>query len=245
MAEVQAILGAGSGIGAALAQRLAAPGMRLLLHTGRNAEALAGVAQTCRDKGTEVETWTGDLALAATTDRLAELAGRTRPLTGLTFAAGFARRGAMAEADPQALMAAFAAMPGAFLRAVQAVAPHLADGRGRVVAISAFGAHGARPMGFAATGPAKAALESQVRLLAHELAPRAITCNAVVPGLIAKPAGAASALTPGQWQELTAAIPMQRLGEASEVAALIAFLLSASAGYVTGQAIGIDGGLRL
>lgn len=239
------ILGAGSGIGAALAQNLAGAGMRLFLHTGSNAAGLAQVAGRCRDAGAEVVEWLGDLADPAVTERLGVLLARQGPLSGLVFAAGHARRGSMAKADPNDLTAAFASMPAAFLRAVQVAMPHLEDGRGRVVAISAFGAHRPRPMAFAATGPAKAALESQIRLLAHHLAPRCITCNAVVPGLIAKPAGAPSALDPQEWQDLRAAIPMQRLGQPGEVADLIGFLLSPKAGYITGQSIHVDGGLML
>ena len=197
--EAYVILGAGSGIGAVLAGRLAGPGVRLALHTGRNAAGLEAVADRCRAAGARVDCRTGDLADPTTAQALAALLPGLGPLSGMVFAAGYARRGTMEEAAPNALRDAFAAMPVAFLRCAQAVAPHLAEGRGRIVAITAFGAHRPRPIAFAATGPAKAAMEAQVRLLAHDLAPRGITCNAVVPGLIAKPPGAASALTPAEW----------------------------------------------
>lgn len=243
--EGYVILGAGSGIGAVLAGQLAGQGVRLALHTGSNAAGLEAVAEGCRAAGARVMCWTGDLAEAATSEALAVLLPGLGPVAGMVFAAGYARRGPMIDAAPDALGGAFAAMPTAFLRCVQTVEPQLADGRGRIVAISAFGAHRPRPMPFAATGPAKAALEAQVRLLAHELAPRGITCNAVVPGLIAKPPGTKSALTAAEWAALRDAIPMRRLGTPAEVAALIGFLLSPQAGYVTGQSIHCDGGLML
>ena len=239
------ILGAGSGIGAMLAGQLAGQGVRLALHTGRNAAGLEAVADRCRAAGAQVRCWTGDLAEAATAEALAALLPGLGPVSGMVFAAGYARRGTMAEAAPEALRDAFAAMPTAFLRCTQAVVPHLRDGRGRIVTITAFGAHRPRPMAFAATGPAKAAMEAQVRLLAHDLAPRGITCNAVVPGLIAKPPGAKSSLTPAEWDSLRDSVPMRRFGAPEDVAALIGFLLSAQAGYVTGQSIRCDGGLML
>jgi NAD(P)-dependent dehydrogenase (short-subunit alcohol dehydrogenase family) len=69
--------------------------------------------------------------------------------------------------------------------------------------------------------------------------------NAVVPGFIEKEPGTPSSLTPAQWQQVTASIPMSRIGRRAEVAAMVTFLLSESAGYVTGQSIHVNGGLTL
>jgi 3-oxoacyl-[acyl-carrier protein] reductase len=69
--------------------------------------------------------------------------------------------------------------------------------------------------------------------------------NAVVPGFITKEHGTPSSLTPEQWADVTANIPMARLGQAAEVAATAAFLLSEPAGYVTGQSLHVNGGLTL
>lgn len=239
------ILGAGSGIGAALARRLAGPGVVLGLHTGRRVDALAGVAADCRARGAQVECLTGDLAEAATFATIEALLPDLAPLTGLVFAAGYARLGPLADTGAGVLGDAFAAMPLAFHRAVRLALPCLAEGSGRVVALSAFGPHRPRLAAFAATAPAKAALEAQIRALAMELAPRGITCNAVAPGLIAKPPGTPSALSAQEWEAMRRSIPLGRLGQPEEVAALLAFLLSAEAGYMTGQILHLDGGLML
>jgi NAD(P)-dependent dehydrogenase (short-subunit alcohol dehydrogenase family) len=70
-----------------------------------------------------------------------------------------------------------------------------------------------------------------------------VTVNAVVPGFIRKDAGAHAALDPATAQRQIERIPVGRLGLPDEVAAAVAFLASADAGYITGQALHVDGGL--
>lgn len=241
------IIGAGTGIGAALARRIARPELRLLLHTGHNRKGLEAVAQDCRQAGAEADLCLGDLAagepfdqIESWLDRLAE--GR---LTGLVFAAGYARLGTILDTPAETVSGALQAMPVAFHRLMAMAAPKLAPRIGRVICVSAFGAHTARTFSYAATAPAKAALEAQVMIFATNLASRGVTVNAVVPGFIEKEPGTPSSLTPGQWAEVSRDIPMQRIGSREEVAATIAFLLSRDAGYITGQTIHVNGGLTL
>ena len=85
---------------------------------------------------------------------------------------------------------------------------------------------------------AKAGLVGATRALAQELAKRHVTVNAVAPGLIDTEMVAGLPLA-----EITRQIPMRRLGTPAEVAKLVAFLVSADAGYITGQVISINGGL--
>lgn len=241
------IIGSGSGIGAEIARSLAGPEVALLLHTGSNTDRLGGVAQTCREAGAEVSTCLGLTEDAALFDAVAQWAAPLAEggLTGFVFAAGYARMGQITNTPSDQVEKALHAMPLAFHRLTATLAPKLAEARGRIVCISAFGAHRSKTHSFCATAPAKAALEAQVRVFAANLAPRGITVNAVVPGFIEKEPGTPSSLTPAQWQHVTASIPMSRIGRRAEVAAMVTFLLSEPAGYVTGQSIHVNGGLTL
>ena len=245
--EHSLILGAGSGIGAAIARRIARPGTGLLLHTGRSRERLDAVAGECRAAGAEVATCIGDTAEPETFAPIARWLDEipAGALVGVVFAAGYARLGTFSDAPADAVEQALHSMPLAFHRLTALAAPKLADGRGRVVCVGAFGAHLAKTHSYAATAPAKAALEGQVRVFAANLAPRGITVNAVVPGFIQKESGTPSSLTPEQWAKVAAGIAMQRIGRPDEVASAIEYLLSPDAGYVTGQALHVNGGLTL
>jgi NAD(P)-dependent dehydrogenase (short-subunit alcohol dehydrogenase family) len=235
------ITGAASGIGAALARLLAAPGARLALHTRKNAAALEAVAAVARGQGAQVTLHLGDLADPETAGRLVAQAG---PLAALVANAGFADRTPFLALDPARLAGSLDAISWGFFRLSQAAAPVLEDG-GRIVAVSSFVAHAFRtdvPQ-FPASAAAKAAAEAMVKSLAIELAPRRITVNAVAPGFVRKDAAGHVALEPERWQTIAASIPLGRIGEPAEIAAAIAFLLTPPAGYITGQVIHVDGGL--
>ncbi len=219
----------------------------MLLHTGSNRRGLESVAETCRSAGANVDLCLGDLDRDSTFDCVDEWMARVPAgaLTGIVFAAGYAKVSAISETSPEDLAAAFQRMPLAFHRLVRSAEPKLMPKRGRIVCVSAFGPHRPRYFRYFATAPAKAALEAQIRIFAAEFASRGISCNAVVPGFIAKEAGRPSSLNAAQWQAIVDEIPMGRLGTTDEVAAAIQLLLAADAGYITGQVLHVDGGLML
>jgi NAD(P)-dependent dehydrogenase (short-subunit alcohol dehydrogenase family) len=133
-------------------------------------------------------------------------------------------------------------LTGSF-RVIQACLPGMRERRyGRIVVISSSAATGGLS-GQVAYAASKAGLLGMVRTLAVEGLRRGITANAVLPGMIATEQ--VKAMPERVIERVTAAQPMRRLGEPSEVAHLVAFLASEQSGYVTGQTIEISGGQGL
>jgi NAD(P)-dependent dehydrogenase (short-subunit alcohol dehydrogenase family) len=249
--RVVLITGAGSGIGAALARRIAAPRSALMLHA-RGAdhdarERLTQVAADCSANGARCATVFGDLAERGAAEHVVhQTLASFGALDQVVANAGHAQRQTLNALDPDALGAAFAAMPAAFAALVKRATPALETSkRGRVIALSSFVAHRYRADApFAATAAAKAALESLAKTAAAELAPHGVTVNCVAPGYTRKDRGP-SADNASVWTRAAEATPLGHVAEPADVAALIAFLLSDEARHITGQVIHVDGGLTL
>jgi NAD(P)-dependent dehydrogenase (short-subunit alcohol dehydrogenase family) len=238
------ITGSGSGIGAATARRLARPGVGILIHALHNREGCETVASELRDLGAMVRVELGDLAVSGTAERLVNcVVDSFGGLDVLVANAGFPDRRPIGELDRAGFDYCVAAITGGFLELMSAAEGHLRRStEPRVVATSTHNAHVFRndyPV-YPASAAAKAGLEAMVKAMAIQFAPDQITVNAVVPGLIRKTGE--MFLSEEEWRDFPQKVPLGRVGEPDEVAALIEFLVSSDAAYITGQVIHINGG---
>ncbi len=247
--RVVLVTGAGSGIGAAVCRRVAGPGTAIVLHTRRNRDGLEAVAGEARDLGAETSLAFGDLADPETPTMLVRTAvDRFGGLDQVVANAGSALVKGIGDATVEDMAAANQAMPEAFFAIATAALPHLERSTwGRLVAISSFVAHvfGGERL-FAVTAAAKAAIEALAKTLAVQLAPCGVTVNCVAPGYTRKEASGHSALSgAAAWKRSAALVPMGRVAEPDDTAAMVAFLMGRDAGHITGQVIHVDGGQTL
>src|SRR4051812_1395105 len=128
-------------------------------------------------------------------------------------------------------------------RVVRACLPGMRErGYGRIVVVSSGAARDGLP-GQVAYSASKAGLGGMIRTIAAENTSRGITANAVLPGMVATEK--VLAMPAPILERVTASLPAGRMADPAEVAALVAFLASAEAAYITGQEIAIDGGFGL
>ncbi|MBE5477750.1 hypothetical protein E3G68_005083 [Mycobacteroides abscessus] len=240
------VTGAASGNGAAIAERLCADGAQVWL-ADRNEEGLNAT----------VANWPDELAARAHTvvfdvtddNAIATAFGKLRRLDILVNNAGVVEGSAF----PQLCVDAFSRvldvnLLGAYRCTKAAESLLRQEGYGRVINITSMEAHH-----LLATGghvqphynSSKAALDMLTKALAFELAPHRVTVNAVAPGVIETPFTASALTDPALSQWVLEHVPAGRIGRASDVAAVTAFLASPDSEFVTGASIPVDGGFTL
>ncbi len=241
--KVALVTGATRGIGRAIVLALAGAGAKIVA-VGRNRQGIDALVEELKAAGTDAVAVDGDVSVAEDVERIFSEASKAFGRVDiLVNNAGITRDGLllrMKEEDWDTVLDTN--LKGAFL-CTRAAAKIMSKQRyGRIVNISSV----VGQMGNAGQAnycASKAGLFGLTKSSARELARRNVTVNAVAPGFIVTEM--TESLPEKVKEELSAQIPMERFGTAEDVAAAVAFLAAEGSGYITGQILGVNGGMYM
>ena len=233
------VTGGSGGIGAAVARRLARAGLHVVVHANRNRETAETVVADIRAAGGSAETVAFDVADGTASAQALEQLLAGGPIQVLVNNAGIHSDAPLAGMSSEQWHQVIDVSLNGFYHVTQPLLlPMLRTRWGRIISLSSVaGVMGNR--GQANYAAAKAGLHGASKSLALEIASRGVTVNVVAPGIISTPM-AEQVFSKEQIDQI---VPAKRAGAPEEVAALIGFLASDEAGYITGQVISINGGM--
>jgi NAD(P)-dependent dehydrogenase (short-subunit alcohol dehydrogenase family) len=227
------VTGATSGIGRAVASKLADDGFYVVVH-GRDASRGKATVEEIESNGGRARFVSADLASPSEIARLATDVGDVDVLVNN---AGFSWFGPTADLDLATFDNLFASNVRAAYFLVAALAPRMAErGSGSIINLGSMAGQ-IGLAGGAAYGATKAAQAALARAWAAEFSPRGVRVNAVAPGPVFT-GGAA----PDRTEKLGSTTLLNRAAQAKEIAEVVAFLASPQASYITGATIAVDGG---
>jgi glucose 1-dehydrogenase len=241
------VTGANSGIGRAIALRMAQEGAALAINFVTHQEAADEVVKQISDDGGKAIAVQADVSDEAQVDAMfARVTGELGGLEILVNNAGMETFHTFLGMPLDAWRKVIEVdLTGAFLCAQRAARVMVQSGAGGSI-VNITSVHQVIPWGgYAHYCAAKAALEMLTKTVALELAGQKVRVNTVAPGAIATPINQNVWSNPESLKDLLRKIPTERMGQPEEIAAVVAFLCSDEASYVTGASLLVDGGMTL
>ena len=236
----RALVTGGSGaIGSAICRALAAQGHHVIVHANGNLPRAEILVEQLRNEGRSAEAVAFDVTDTVACETALAALVEAGAVQILVNNAGIHDDGVFAGMSHAQWSRVVDVSLGGFFNVTQPLTlPMIRTRWGRIINMSSVAAI-AGNRGQVNYAAAKGALQSATRALSLEIASRGITVNAVAPGIIT------SEMTEGVFDKemIDRMVPVKRAGTADEVAALVAFLASDAAGYITGQIISINGGM--
>lgn len=234
------VTGASRGIGKETALYLASNGYNIVLHCSNDVKRLDGLKQEIEAKNVQARAIAFDIKNRAQVEQILtndiEVNGM---YYGVVLNAGIAKDNpfpAMEEDEWDDVLRTN--LDGFYNVLKPLIMPFIQQKKGRIVVMSSIsGQCGNR--GQVNYSASKAGLIGAAKALSQEVAKRKITVNCIAPGIIE------TDMTEDLPEEAVKQIPMRRMGQTKEVASLVNYLMSEDAGYITGQVIGVNGGLYL
>ena len=233
------VTGASRGIGAAIARELASRDYHVIINYRSSTDAAEKVREDIEADGGQATLAQFDVSdRASATEGIEALLEDDEPIGVLVNNAGITRDGLLATMSEENWDDVMDTTLDGFYHVTKPLVwPMIQRRWGRIINISSMsGVAGTR--GQVNYSAAKAGLNGATRALAREIAKRGVTVNAVAPGLIET-----DMIEDAPIDRIMPMIPMQRLGQVEEVSKLVGFLASEESSYITGQVIGVNGGL--
>jgi len=251
--KVAVVTGGSLGIGRAVTEALAAEGVRVAIVARRQAQLDEVAAEITRATGVEVLGVAADVSdtkqVNAMMQRVAEHFGRVDILINGAAHPGGLVRSEIDEADPEGLLEDINIKVVGYMRCAKAAAPHMRRGGfGRIVNIGGLTGRGSKQL----SGMRNVAICHMTKTLSDQLGPHGITVNVIHPGVVETPhihelyekEAARQGLSAAQVEANYAkATPIRRVLQPAEIADAVLFLASPRAGAITGESLGVDGGI--
>lgn len=251
--KVAVVTGGSLGIGRAVTEALAAEGVRVAIVARRQAQLDEVAAEITKATGVEVLGVAADVSDTAQVDammqRVAGHFGRVDILVNGAAHPGGLVRSEIDEADPEGLLEDINIKVVGYMRCAKAAAPHMRRGGfGRIINIGGLTGRGSKQL----SGMRNVAICHMTKTLSDQLGPHGITVNVIHPGVVETPhihelyakEAAKQGLTAAQVEANYAkATPIRRVLQPAEIADAVLFLASPRAGAITGESLGVDGGI--